>query len=66
MFELQIPNDIYYAMRYTKGWFVVAESNNRNMNVISEKSLDEMIREDRANGIERHFKSTGLYSGYYD
>lgn len=66
MFELQIPNDIYYAMRYAKGWFVVVESNNRNMNVITEKTLDEMIREDRANGIERHFKSTGLYSGYYD
>jgi hypothetical protein len=66
VFKLQITDEIYYAMKYAKGWFVVVESNNRNMNVITEKTLDEMIREDRANGIERHFKSTGIYSGYYD
>lgn len=66
VFKLQITDEIYYAMKYAKGWFVVVESNNRNMNVITEKTLDEMIREDRANSIERHFKSTGIYSGYYD
>ena len=53
VFELPINYEIYYAMRYAKGWFVVVESNNRNMNVISEKSLDEMVREDRANGKYR-------------
>jgi hypothetical protein len=66
VFRLRVTCDIYYAMRYAKGWFVVVGSNNRNMNVISEKSLDEMVREDRANGIERHMTHNGVFSGFYD
>ena len=66
VFKLQITDEIYYAMRYAKGWFVVVESNNRNMNVISEKSLREMVREDKENGIERHMTYKGVFSGFYD
>lgn len=66
VFKLQINGEIYYAMRYAKGWFVVVGSDNRNMNVISEKSLREMVREDRANGIERHMTFKGVFSGFYD
>ena len=66
VFELQIHNDIYYAMRYEKGWFVVVGSDNRNVNVISEKSLYEMVSEDRANGISRHMTWKGIFSGFYD
>ena len=66
VFKLQITDEIYYAMRYEKDWFVVVGSNNRNMNVISEKSLREMVREDRANGIERHMTFKGVFSGFYD
>lgn len=66
VFKLQITDEIYYAMRYEKGWFVVVGSDNRNVNVISEKSLYEMVSEDRANGISRHMTWKGIFSGFYD
>ena len=66
VFELTVTDDIYYAMRYEKGWFVVVQSNNRNVNVIAEKSLHEMVREDRENGITRHMKHIGMFRSFYD
>jgi hypothetical protein len=66
VFEVAVTDELYYAMRYEKGWFVVVQSNNRNVNVIPENSLYEMVREDRENGISRHMTWKGIYSGFYD
>ena len=66
VFELMVTQELYYAMRYEKGWFVVVQSNNRNVNVIPEKSLYEMVHEDSENGISRHRTRVGMFRGYYD
>lgn len=66
VFDLTVNEEIYYAMRYEKGWFVVVQSNNRNVNVIAEKSLHEMVREDRENGISRHRRRIGMFREFYD
>lgn len=66
VFDLTVNEEIYYAMRYEKGWFVVVQSNNRNVNVIAEKSLHEMVREDRENGISRRRRRIGMFREFYD
>lgn len=49
-----------YGLKYNKGWFVVTDSNNHNHNIITEKTLAEMVKEDKENGIERHMSNKGV------
>ena len=66
VFRIQITGEIFYALKYNKGWIVVTDSNNHNHNIITEKTLAEMVKEDKENGIERHMSNKGVYSGFYD
>ncbi|MBQ9608785.1 MAG: hypothetical protein IJV15_04975 [Lachnospiraceae bacterium] len=66
VFRIQVTGEIFYALKYNKGWFVVTDSKNRNRNIITEKTLAEMVKEDKENGIERHMNNKGVYSGFYD